>query len=150
MSIAKDLAALFRRDLSRLMQQIEAFPDDETLWQTVPGVSNSAGNLALHLEGNLREYIGRQLGHVPYSRERPLEFSSNGIRKEEISIRLAELRRVIPPIIEGLSSQQMEMEYPEVVLDTAMSTQQFLMHLYGHLNWHLGQIYYLRCAIAAD
>ena len=150
MSIAKDLAALFRRDLSRLMQQIEAFPDDETLWQTLPGVSNSAGNLALHLEGNLREYIGRQLGHVPYSRERPLEFSSKGIHKEEISIRLAELRRVIPPIIEGLSPQQMEMEYPEVVLDTAMSTQQFLMHLYGHLNWHLGQIYYLRCAIAAD
>jgi uncharacterized damage-inducible protein DinB len=148
MSIAKDLAALFRRDLSRLMQQIEAFPDDETLWQTLPGVSNSAGNLALHLEGNLREYIGRQLGHVPYSRKRPLEFSSKGIRKEEISIRLAELRRVIPPIIEGLSSQQMEMEYPEVVLDTAMSTQQFLMHLYGHLNWHLGQIYYLRCALA--
>jgi uncharacterized damage-inducible protein DinB len=150
MSTAKELAALFRRDRSRLMQQIEAFPDDEALWQTLPGVSNSAGNLALHLEGNLREYIGRQLGHVPYSRERPLEFSSNGIRKEEISIRLAELRRVIPPIIEGLSSQQMEMEYPEVVLDTAMSTQQFLMHLYGHLNWHLGQIYYLRCAIAAD
>jgi hypothetical protein len=150
MSTAKDLAALFRRDLSRLMQQIEAFPNDETLWQTLPGVSNSAGNLALHLEGNLREYIGRQLGHVPYSRERSLEFSSKGIRKEELSIRLAELRRVIPPIIEGLSSQQMEMEYPEVVLDTAMSTQQFLMHLYGHLNWHLGQIYYLRCAIAAD
>jgi uncharacterized damage-inducible protein DinB len=148
MSIAKDLAALFRRDISRLMQQIEAFPDDEALWQTLPGVSNSAGNLALHLEGNLREYIGRQLGHVPYSRKRPLEFSSKGIRKEEISIRLAELRRVIPPIIEGLSSQQMEMEYPEVVLDTAMSTQQFLMHLYGHLNWHLGQIYYLRCALA--
>jgi uncharacterized damage-inducible protein DinB len=37
----------------------------------------------------------------------------------------------------------MEMEYPEVVLDDAMSTQEFLIHLYGHLNWHRGQIDYL-------
>ncbi len=150
MSTAKDLAALFRRDLSRLIQQIEAFPSDQALWQTIPGVSNSAGNLALHVEGNLREYIGRQLGQLPYSRERPLEFSLKGIGRAELSARLAELRRIIPPIIEALSSQQMEMEYPEVVLDAAMPTQQFLMHLYGHLNWHRGQIYYLRCALTAD
>ena len=44
----------------------------------------------------------------------------------------------------------MEMEYPEVVLEVAMSTQEFLMHLYGHLNWHLGQVNYLRCIITGD
>jgi hypothetical protein len=64
MSFTKDLAALFNRDLSRLNQQIEAFPDDETLWRTLPGITNSAANLALHIEGNLKEYIGRQYGHL--------------------------------------------------------------------------------------
>jgi hypothetical protein len=64
MSTTRDLAALFRRDLSSLIRQIDAFPNDEALWQTVPGVTNSAGNLALHIEGNLREYIGRQLGKL--------------------------------------------------------------------------------------
>ena len=37
--------------------KIEAFPNDEALWQTLPGVMNSAGNLALHIEGNLREVL---------------------------------------------------------------------------------------------
>ena len=64
--LATELAALFARDLRRLQQQLDAFPDDATVWATAPGVTNSAATLALHLEGNLREYIGRQLGrHGP-------------------------------------------------------------------------------------
>ena len=118
--------------------------------QTLPGITNSAGNLALHIEGNLREYIGRQLGKLVYSRKRSLEFSLKGIRREELSIRISELKRSIPSIIEELSSEQMEMEYPEVVLEVAMSTQEFLMHLYGHLNWHLGQVDYLRRIMSSD
>lgn len=75
MSIAIELAALVRRDLTRLLQQLQAFPNEAALWQTVPGISNSAGNLVLHLDGNLREYVGRQLGGLPYQRQRNLEFS---------------------------------------------------------------------------
>jgi hypothetical protein len=59
MGLQQDLAELFRRDLTRLAQEIETFPDEELLWQTVPGVTNCAGNLALHLEGNLREYVAK-------------------------------------------------------------------------------------------
>ncbi len=55
-----ELAALFRRDLTRLAQELRAIPGDGALWTKPPGVSNSIGNLVLHLEGNLREYIGRQ------------------------------------------------------------------------------------------
>jgi hypothetical protein len=150
MSITSELAALFNRDLARLSQQIEAFPTDEALWQTLPGVTNSAGNLALHIEGNLREFVGRQLGNLPYERKRELEFSSKGKSRDELSARLAELRRSIPAIIEELSAEQMEMEYPEVVLGAATSTQEFLIHLYGHLNWHLGQIDYLRRILLKD
>ena len=143
MSITRDLASLFDRDLAKLSQQIEAFPTDEALWQTLPGVTNPAGNLALHIEGNLREFVGRQLGNLPYERKREIEFSSKGHSRHELSERLAELRRSIPPIIRELSAEQMQMEYPEVVLGAATSTQEFLIHLYGHLNWHLGQIDYL-------
>jgi hypothetical protein len=150
MSATKDLAPLFRRDLTRLVQQIEAFPNDEALWQTLPGVTNAAGNLVLHLEGNLREYVGRQLGKLPYKRTRELEFSSKGISRSELGTRIAELRRSIPSVIEGLSPQQMGTEYPEKVLGVAISTQEFLFSLYGHLNWHLGQIDYLRRAFTGD
>ena len=150
MSTASDLAFLFSRDLTRLGQQIEAFPNDETLWETLPGVLNPAGNLALHIEGNLLEFVGRQLGKLPYKRNRELEFSLRGISKHEIGRRIAELRLSIPAVIQNLSAEQMEIEYPEVVLEVATTTRQFLIHLYGHLNWHLGQIDSLRRILIAD
>lgn len=144
------LAPLFRRDLTRLGQQIDALPNDDALWQTLPGVTNAAGNLVLHIEGNLREYVGRQLGKLPYRRNRELEFSLQGMSRSELGARIGELRLSIPSVIEGITLEQMEMEYPEVVLGVAVSTQQFLIHLYGHLNWHLGQVDYLRRIVTGD
>jgi len=61
-----------------------------------------------------------------------------------VSLRLSELSQTIPSVIEKLSLEQLEKEYPQVVLEVASSTREFLFHLYGHLNWHLGQIDYLR------
>ena len=142
------LAALYRRDLSRLIQQVEAFPSDESLWQTLPGITNSAGTLVLHLEGNLREYIGRQLGQIPYSRNRPVEFTAKGLERPELVSRVDNLRRSIPSVIASLSPKTMEAQYPETVLEKPLSTQAFLTHLYGHLNWHLGQIDSLRRALS--
>jgi hypothetical protein len=81
--LASELAALFSRDITRLIQELQAFPDTASLWKTQPGVTNSAGNLALHLEGNLREYIGRQLGHVDYTRDRPAEFGRKDVEQAE-------------------------------------------------------------------
>ena len=144
MSITSELAALFRRDLAKLSKQIEDFPTDEALWQTLPGVKNSAGNLALHIEGNLSEFVGRQLGGLPYQRNRDLEFSSKEGSRADLSARLTKLSESIPAVIEGLNADQLEKEYPQVVLDRPMSTREFLIHLYGHLNWHLGQVDYLR------
>lgn len=144
------LARLFHRDLSRLIQQMDAFPDDETLWRRLPGITNSAGNLVLHIEGNLREYIGRQIGGLPHRRVRELEFSLNGLTREALKASMEEVKDVIPAIVGGLSPEQLEREYPEVVLEIPLSTQDFLIHLYGHLNWHLGQVDYLRRALTGN
>jgi hypothetical protein len=129
---------------------MDAFPDDETLWRRLPGITNSAGNLVLHIEGNLREYIGRQIGGLPYRRVRELEFSLNGLTREALKASMAEVKDVIPAIVGGLSPEQLEREYPEVVLEIPLSTQDFLIHLYGHLNWHLGQVDYLRRALTGN
>jgi Protein of unknown function (DUF1572) len=150
MNVEHELAVLFRRDLTRMAQEIEAFPNEEALWKTLPGVTNSAGNLALHIEGNLREYIGRQLGKLDYTRKRDLEFSSKEVSKKDLAARLSELRESIPSVISQLSEEQMEMDYPEVVLGVPLSTRQFLISLYGHLNWHLGQVDYLRRGLTGD
>lgn len=139
-----ELAALFARDLTRLAQEIDAFPDEASVWATRPGFTNSAGTLTLHLEGNLREYIGRQLGQVPYKRDRPAEFSTRGVPRAELLARVTRLREDIPAVLTSLQADALDATYPEVVLGVPLTTRQFLVHLHGHFNYHLGQIDCLR------
>jgi hypothetical protein len=150
MSIANELAELFKRDLTRLVQELSAFSNEETLWQVFPPITNSAGNLALHLEGNLREYIGRQLGNVAYSRQRDLEFATKVLPKGELIRRLQAVKDLVPGIVSGLSGDELDATYPEKVFSSSLSTGQFLLSLYGHLNYHLGQIDYLRRMLTKD
>jgi hypothetical protein len=144
MSIQKDFAALYRRDLTRVIQQLQRFPDGPALWQLAPGVTNSAGNLALHLEGNLREFVGRQLGEVPYQRRREQEFAAKGVSKAEMISRLEEVAELVPRVLASLSDDVLAAPYPSQVVGGFESTQQFMLSLLAHLNYHLGQIDYLR------
>ncbi|MEY4092804.1 MAG: hypothetical protein RLZZ53_3 [Acidobacteriota bacterium] len=142
--IAHELAQLYARDLQRLIQEIQAFPDTAALWQTAPGVSNAAGTLALHLEGNLREFIGRQMGQIAFKRDRPLEFSARGVERSELIARLEAVRDSIPPVIARLTDAELAGTHSEPYMDKPITRHQFLVHLNGHLNYHLGQIDYLR------
>ena len=139
-----ELAALFRRDLTRLSQELRAIPDDGVLWTKPAGISNSIGNLVLHLNGNLREYIGRQLGSISYTRQRDLEFSQNGLALEDLRSQIEPLAILIPEIVSGLSDADLDRLYPEEPFNSPISTAQYLVSLNNHLNYHLGQIDYLR------
>jgi hypothetical protein len=148
--LSTELAALFARDLTRLLQELRAFPDTTTLWATAPGVTNAAGTLALHLEGNLREYVGRQLGQLDYTRDRPLEFSQRGVEQQALIARIEAVHRMVPRVIEGLADERLAAPYPEEFNGAPISTRQFLIHLSGHLSYHLGQIDYLRRFTTGD
>ena len=87
-----ELAALYARDLTRLVQELRAFPGTSGIWKVAPGIANAAGTLALHLEGNLREYVGRQIGGLAYERDRPLEFSAHGVDQAELVRRIEAVR----------------------------------------------------------
>ena len=126
------------------MQELRAFPADDLLWRQAPGITNSAGNLTLHLEGNLREFIGRQLGGVAFVRQRALEFSTSALSTADLIARIEQVGVLIPQVISALSDEQLSLDFPEAVLGKTISTRQFLTHLQGHLNYHLGQIDYLR------
>jgi hypothetical protein len=143
-TLSADIAALYTRDLTRLIQELQAFPDTETIWKTAPGVTNSAGTLALHLEGNLREFIGRQIGTIPFKRDRPIEFSARGVDRAELIARIEAVKTTIPPVIAALSDAQLAATHSELYMDAPIATHQFLVHLAGHLNYHLGQVDYLR------
>ena len=142
--LSNELAGLFTRDLTRLIQELTAFADTASVWKTAPGVSNAAGTLALHLEGGLRHFIGWQLGKIEYKRDRPLEFSARGVERLELIARIEAVRASIPPVIAALSDSDLGATYPENVTGKPMTTRQWLIHLNGHLNYHLGQVDYLR------
>lgn len=148
--LSHELSTLYARDLTRLIQQLNAFPDTATLWQTRAGITNSAGNLALHLEGNLREFIGRLLGNLEYQRDRPREFSDSGIDKAELVSRLTAVRDEIPLVIAALTAEQLDADFPQVYVGRTLPNRQMLIHLEGHLSYHLGQIDYLRRVLTGD
>jgi hypothetical protein len=142
--LSNELSVLFARDIARLIQELTAFPDTASLWKTAPGVTNAAGTLALHLEGGLRHFVGWHLGKIDYRRDRPLEFSARGVEQAELIARLERLKEMVPRVVAGLSESELDADFPEVVLDKPLPTRQWLIHLNGHLNYHLGQIDYLR------
>jgi len=144
MPFADELADLLHRDLTRLIQQIHAFTDPITLWRCAPGITNSAGNLALHLEGNLREYVGRIVGGIPYQRVRDQEFSRKNLTAGDLTRRLEETRQVVTASLRQMDEDQLPHTFPGDPSGVPTSTRPYLIHLYGHFSYHLGQIDYLR------
>lgn len=70
------LTSLFERDLKKVIEELKLYKNETDLWEIKSGISNSGGNLALHLLGNLNTYIGKNIGNTGYIRDRPLEFSA--------------------------------------------------------------------------
>ena len=148
--LSTELADLFARDLARLIQELTAFPDTASIWKIAPGVSNAAGTLALHLEGGLRHFIGLRLGRIDYTRDRPLEFSARGVDRVELIARLEAVQASIPTVIAALTDAELDTVDPQNGTDKPLTTRQWLIHLYGHLSYHLGQIDYLRRVATGD
>ena len=134
------------RDLQALEREIEAYPDDASLWLTPPGIGNSAGNLALHLAGNLRHFIGATLAGSSYVRDRDAEFATNGLSRtqliEEVRAAVSELQLAFDKI----DDETIGSVFPLPVGPQAkrVRTSDWLVHLAVHFTYHLGQIDYHR------
>jgi uncharacterized damage-inducible protein DinB len=140
----QDLATILTRELEKLYNEIDAFTAEANIWKTTGNITNSAGNLCLHLCGNLNTYIGATLGNSGYVRDRPAEFSSKDVPKAELLKQVELTREMVAQTLQQLQPVDLEKNYPEQVLDKPMTTGFFLIHLTAHLSYHLGQINYLR------
>ena len=142
--LTETLKLLFERDLKKLRVEIEAYKTEKNIWQVEKNIKNSAGNLCLHIIGNLNWYIGAQLGATGYIRHRELEFSSTNIPKDDLLLEIDKTRSVLDNTLDKITSNQLELEYPILVFDKKTTTYYFLIHLTTHLTYHLGQINYHR------
>jgi uncharacterized damage-inducible protein DinB len=142
--LKQTLKTLYRRDLEKLKTEINSYQTEANLWRTENGVTNSAGNLCLHLIGNLNHFIGAEIGKSGYVRQRDLEFSNKNTPKSELLQMIDETIVAVETAIDSMKDEQFDEEYPLIVFTEKMTTGYFLVHLTTHLAYHLGQINYHR------
>src|SRR5260221_4897813 len=99
---ADTIATIFVRDLKALKRELEAFKDERHIWRTAPGITNSAGTLTLHMAGNLRHFVGAQLGKSDYVRDRDAEFARRDVPRadlmKETDDAIAAIERTVPKL----------------------------------------------------
>jgi hypothetical protein len=144
----ESLKELFTRDLKKLKEEITLYPNEHSIWIVEKGISNSAGNLCLHLVGNLNALIGAVIGKTDYVRNRPEEFSLKNIPQQTLIRMVEETIAVVNSSLDKLPPADLEKDYPMEVLGKKTSYAFFLMHLAVHLDYHLGQINYHRRLLA--
>jgi len=141
--IAAAFLETIQRDIEKFKSEIQLFPD-EKLWKVQGDIKNSAGTLALHLTGNLKHFIGAMLGNTGYVRQRDKEFSDTNIPKEQLLQGLSEAAAVVTQTLASLSDEKLSAIFPIEFAGRQVTTFQMLLHITTHLNYHLGQVNYLR------
>ncbi len=140
----KSLTELFTRDLTKLKDEINAYSDESKLWVTAKEINNSAGNLCLHLTGNLKHFLGATLGNTGFVRDRDAEFRQKNVERAELVKGIDEAIEVVTNTLASLDEQDLAKPYPIDFFKKAGSTAFYLLHISTHLNYHLGQINYHR------
>jgi len=138
------LASIFSRDLDRLAAEITAYKQEQNLWLTVPGISNAAGNLCLHLIGNLNHFIGAEFGKTGYVRDRPKEFSDTDLPRELLLADIEKTKAVVQYSLSTIGDEDLKRMLPFMKGESEVSAEFLLLHLSTHLSYHLGQINYHR------
>src|SRR3989339_1460088 len=82
--IIESFTKIFERDILKIAAELNQYSDEKLIWTKQGLVSNSSGNLALHLIGNLNHFIGFALGNTGYVRTRDLEFSTAFRSRNEV------------------------------------------------------------------
>ena len=139
-----NITNFFEIDLDKLKEEISLFKNEEDIWKIKEGIHNSAGNLAMHLLGNLNHFIGKTLGHTDYVRKRDEEFSIKNIPREKLISDINSLKEIIKNTLSYLSEEDLKKEFPVKIQEKTFTTQNMLIYLLAHFNYHLGQVNYLR------
>jgi uncharacterized damage-inducible protein DinB len=144
------LRTMLRRDIAGVRREVEAYPDDDSLWKPVPGVPNMGGTLALHIAGNLRHFFGAILAKDGFVRDRDAEFARRNVSRAEILNGLDDALASVEKTLKNMDDLDLQLPYPEQIAKRKVNTGVFLTHLMVHLGYHLGQLDYHRRAATKD
>ncbi|MCW5906429.1 MAG: DUF1572 family protein [Chitinophagales bacterium] len=147
--VQQAVAQIIERDLLKLKEELLLYTNEEVVWHTAKGISNSAGNLCLHLIGNLNHFIGATLGGTGYVRNRPAEFETKYVPRETLLKEIDNTLAIVKNTMQQVTDEELQKEFPLELAGKKYLTGFFLLHLTTHLSYHLGQINYHRRLLAA-
>ena len=133
--------ALAKENLPLIVKSLQQLSEEEIWWRP-NAASNSAGNLVLHLCGNVRQWIISGLGGAEDRRERDLEFSEQGPIPREALI--AQLRRTVREANRVLARVSDDVLARKHWIQGFHVTGLYsVFHVSEHFAHHAGQIVYI-------
>lgn len=127
--------------LPKLLHCLEEMPEDDIWWRPNEQ-SNSAGNLILHLCGNMRQWIVNTMAAGTFERDRDAEFASRGpVPKDELIANISAAVSEVESVLLTLPGDGLLKRYPIQTYTT--SGLQAIYHVVEHFSYHLGQILYI-------
>jgi len=137
-ALVRETADLLRNvHLPRLGTALEVLPEGDLWWRPHPGCM-SFGNILLHLEGNVRQWILAGLGGEEDRRCRRTEFvAAVECTSDELLATLARTVRQASDLILGLGRE--ELLAPRRIQGMATTGLSALLHVAEHFSWHVGQ-----------
>jgi len=135
---------LYRRELEKLKIEFELYRNENNIWKIDNEIANSAGNLGLHIVGNLNHFIGFALHKTDYTRNRENEFLLKNIPVKKLVSEIDLTIETIDNYLQSIDEDELKSEYPIIKFEEKASIEYLLSHLLIHLSYHLGQINYHR------
>jgi hypothetical protein len=116
--------------------------NDEQVWWRPNEASNSIGNLVLHLNGNVTQWLLAPFGHREDKRNRPAEFSQRqAIPKAQLLDTLAATLQQVAAVLPRISEADLLATYD--VQGYKVSGLHAVYQVIEHFGLHYGQITYI-------
>jgi hypothetical protein len=144
MSMKNFIREKFLQGLDTLRDEIKEVDSVGRLWTTSGEILNPPGTLALHLSGNIQHFIGAMLGKSGYVRQRDNEFNARDLTADQLLAEIAAARHCVVATFVHIHDTTLSTKYPVQFLGNDRTTMEVLFILYGHMQYHLGQINYLK------
>ena len=127
--------------LPKIRTAVEELSEQQLWWRPNEN-SNSVGNLLLHLEGNVRQWIVAGIGGAPDDRKRQREFEQRSpLASEDLLDNLAVCVQEAIDVLEGLDEAALTASYRIQIYE--VSGVSAVVHVVEHFSYHTGQILYI-------
>jgi uncharacterized damage-inducible protein DinB len=132
---------------TRMSQCVESLTDEQVWWRP-NDESNSVGNLMLHLNGNITQWMIASFNRLEDTRDRPAEFAANeGTTRAELIAHLGATVDEAGKVLDRLTEADLTATYE--IQGFTVSGLQAVYQVVEHFGLHYGQVLYITKMLTA-